>query len=432
MTAAVGVALRDAVVDAILIVPTVAGERGQRARHLVEQGAGLGAVVHLAAGQRRGHDPARVGVHAEMELSPRPARARAVLLGQPLARATQLEPRAVHEKMQGLGVAATAGVRPRLWHLQRRGPATEGRMVRHAQRQPEQADDGADQPLGLAVGQAEHGPERECRQDGERRVPGLPAPGRAWFSRPRFDRLVGEPDRQAAALPQAGVIRRPVRDLVRLSRDVTAAVLVQLEGQGGHPGSAREHSPTTPGAPSPTSRPIRAPRFLPPQSIRQRVKEGIVAARARGRKGGRPRIMTIDKLRYAEYDLADRSRTFRPSAENSVISRAAPSTTTCMPMDRSRNRATAPRQVMAYVAFRTFMQKDPTMLPPILGSRCRTGLGAHRPAFLVARPWACGYSVRRWHAQKWNGEVGEVRQALAGNPLRRSTAPHPAPDGPWR
>ena len=151
-------------------------------------------------------------------------------------------------------------LRPRLWHLQRRGPAAEGRMVRHAQRQPEQADDGADQPLGLAVGQAEHGPERQRRQDGQRRVPGLPAPGRAWFSRPRFDRLVGEPDRQAAALPQAGVIRRPVRDLVRLSRDVTAAVLVQLEGQGGHPGSAREHSPTTPGAPSPTSRPIRAPR----------------------------------------------------------------------------------------------------------------------------------------------------------------------------
>ena len=48
MTAAVGWRSCDAVVDAILIVPTVAGERGQRARHLVEQGAGLGAVVHLA------------------------------------------------------------------------------------------------------------------------------------------------------------------------------------------------------------------------------------------------------------------------------------------------------------------------------------------------------------------------------------------------
>ena len=68
-------------------------------------------------------------------------------------------------------------------------------MVRHPQRQPEQADDGADQPLGLAVGQAEHGSEREGCQDGERRAPGLPAPGGAWFSRPGFDRLVGEPDR---------------------------------------------------------------------------------------------------------------------------------------------------------------------------------------------------------------------------------------------
>ena len=31
--------------------------------------------------------------------------------------------------------------------------------------------------------------------------------------------------------------------------------------------------------------------------IRQRVHEGLAAARARGRKGGRPRIMTADKLR---------------------------------------------------------------------------------------------------------------------------------------
>ena len=42
--------------------------------------------------------------------------------------------------------------------------------------------------------------------------------------------------------------------------------------------------------------------------IRQRIKEGIVAPRARGRKGGRPRIMTVDKLRYAQHLTADRSR----------------------------------------------------------------------------------------------------------------------------
>ena len=42
--------------------------------------------------------------------------------------------------------------------------------------------------------------------------------------------------------------------------------------------------------------------------IRQRVTEGLAAARARGRKGGRPRVMSADKLRYALHLMADRSR----------------------------------------------------------------------------------------------------------------------------
>lgn len=42
--------------------------------------------------------------------------------------------------------------------------------------------------------------------------------------------------------------------------------------------------------------------------IRQRVKEGIAAARARGRKGGRPRLMTAERLRYAQQLMADRER----------------------------------------------------------------------------------------------------------------------------
>ena len=42
--------------------------------------------------------------------------------------------------------------------------------------------------------------------------------------------------------------------------------------------------------------------------IRQRVKEGIAAARARGRKGGRPRLMTPERLRYAQHLTADRAR----------------------------------------------------------------------------------------------------------------------------
>lgn len=42
--------------------------------------------------------------------------------------------------------------------------------------------------------------------------------------------------------------------------------------------------------------------------IRQRVKEGVAAARARGRKGGRPRRMTPERLRYAQHLMADKGR----------------------------------------------------------------------------------------------------------------------------
>ena len=42
--------------------------------------------------------------------------------------------------------------------------------------------------------------------------------------------------------------------------------------------------------------------------IRQRIREGVKAARARGRKGGRPRVMTPEKLRYARNLMADQTR----------------------------------------------------------------------------------------------------------------------------
>ena len=41
---------------------------------------------------------------------------------------------------------------------------------------------------------------------------------------------------------------------------------------------------------------------------RQRVREGVAAARARGRKGGRPRVMTPERLRHAQRLMADQTR----------------------------------------------------------------------------------------------------------------------------
>ena len=73
-------------------------------------------------------------------------------------------------------------------------------MVRHGKIEPEQVEDRADQPFGLAQGQAEHGPQRQRGGDRQGRVPGLPAPGRAGRRAPGRDRLIGEPDGQAPAL----------------------------------------------------------------------------------------------------------------------------------------------------------------------------------------------------------------------------------------
>jgi len=113
---------------------------------LVEQGADLGGVVLVAVGQRGRHDPTRAGVHAQVQLLPRPAPLRAVLLDQPLAGADQLQSRAVHQQVQRLGIAVSAVAHPRAVrlrprYLQRLGPATQGRVVRHGEVEPEQADD---------------------------------------------------------------------------------------------------------------------------------------------------------------------------------------------------------------------------------------------------------------------------------------------------
>src|SRR3954468_13605827 len=110
-TIRVRMALADAGVYAVLVVRAVPREGGDRVRDLVQQGADLGGVVFVALGQGGGHDPAGLGVHAEMELPPRPAPLGAMLLHQPLARAVELQPRAVDQQVHGAGIAASAATR---------------------------------------------------------------------------------------------------------------------------------------------------------------------------------------------------------------------------------------------------------------------------------------------------------------------------------
>jgi hypothetical protein len=56
----------------------------------------------------------------------------------------------------------------RPWHFQTRRPAAQRGVVRHAQRQTEQTNDGADQAFGLAEGEPKHRPQGQRRQDGQR------------------------------------------------------------------------------------------------------------------------------------------------------------------------------------------------------------------------------------------------------------------------
>lgn len=91
-----GVLLGNAGVDAILVAPAIAGERGHRARDLGEQDANLGTVVNLLGSQRRGDDLARAGIQADVQLLPGPPRVGAVLVQQPLAGTAQAKARAVH------------------------------------------------------------------------------------------------------------------------------------------------------------------------------------------------------------------------------------------------------------------------------------------------------------------------------------------------
>src|SRR3954467_7701905 len=88
---------------------------------------------------------------APYKLSPRAPRLGAMLLDQPLAGPTQLQPCAVHQQVHGLGIVTIVGSAAQPWagHLQGGGPAAQGGVVRHREIKAQQAHEGTDQALGL-------------------------------------------------------------------------------------------------------------------------------------------------------------------------------------------------------------------------------------------------------------------------------------------
>ena len=164
-----------------------------------------------------------------MEHLPGPAPPGAVLLLQPPAGPAEAQTGAVHQQVHGLAPAPW----PR--HLQRLGPAAEGGVVGHGEVEPEQPQDGGDQPLGLAQRQAEHRAQGQGR--GHRRigVARLPATTGARLGLPGRDRLGREPHGQAATGAQTGIVLGPVRDPLLLLGDVMAPSGIRFERQEGCP-----------------------------------------------------------------------------------------------------------------------------------------------------------------------------------------------------
>jgi hypothetical protein len=110
-----------------------------------------------------------------MQLPPSVAGLGAVLLDQPLAGATELQSRAVHQQMHRFSTSAG----PRSGHLQCLASPAQGGVVRHREIKTEKADERADQTFGLAQREVEHRPERQRRQKGQWPIPWLAAPIRA-------------------------------------------------------------------------------------------------------------------------------------------------------------------------------------------------------------------------------------------------------------
>src|SRR3712207_8440040 len=155
-------------IDVVPIEGPISRDGGDGTIDLVEQGPNLRAIIDVVGGQLHGNDPTRVSVRAKMKPAPGPTRPGAMRLGQPLSGPAEFQTRAVHQQMHRLA--------PRPWsrQLQGLGPTAQGRVVRNREVEAEQAEDGPDQALGLAQGQAEHSSQGQGCRDGQCRVGGLP------------------------------------------------------------------------------------------------------------------------------------------------------------------------------------------------------------------------------------------------------------------
>jgi hypothetical protein len=111
---------RDRLIAGRAIICAVRGQLNNRIVNLIEPRADLGRIVDGLIRQRLCHDPAARSIDRQMPLAPRPARLRARLRLQPLARSVDLQAGDVDQHVQRT-------MRHLCWldHRQRHRPAAD-------------------------------------------------------------------------------------------------------------------------------------------------------------------------------------------------------------------------------------------------------------------------------------------------------------------
>ena len=81
------------------IISAVGCDAGDRRLYLIQQRCHLRRVSDLVPGQGRGHDHPEVGIHGQVQLSPRAPRSCAMLFLKPLAGSENFQIRAVDQQV---------------------------------------------------------------------------------------------------------------------------------------------------------------------------------------------------------------------------------------------------------------------------------------------------------------------------------------------
>jgi hypothetical protein len=133
----------------------------------------------------------------------------------------------VDEKMQWL-----IAIDPLWQDRQTATPATQGRVIRNGDADPEHGGNRSQHALGLTQRLVEHQAKREASLDGDRRIDRRSAALSGGRRMPCLNGVVAEPHRDASPPYQCGIVFRPVRHPVSGLRDLVAAALVELVRHG--------------------------------------------------------------------------------------------------------------------------------------------------------------------------------------------------------